>query len=176
MPYKVFKKDDKWCVYKVDEEKNPVGDTLGCHPSSEAAAKQIIAVNMSENMLQHYGVLGMRWGRRSGGRGSGAKRQGPSSSEASSVAKLRKKKANELTNEELKKVNERINLERQFKSLNPTRTDRAKKLVADIMGNAAKTAITEVAKNTISKQLQGIVDTKIAAAVAAKAAKAAAGG
>lgn len=50
MPYGTFKRgtDEKpYCVYKVDAEDQPVGETLGCHTSKEAAAAQIQAIGAS---------------------------------------------------------------------------------------------------------------------------------
>jgi len=49
MPYSVFKQDDQWCVYKVDDNKQKVGKTLGCHDSEDKAKKQISAVSISEH-------------------------------------------------------------------------------------------------------------------------------
>jgi len=48
MPWMIVHKDDQWCVYKHDAEHNPVGDTLGCHPSEEAAQKQMAALYANE--------------------------------------------------------------------------------------------------------------------------------
>lgn len=188
MPYGIFKRDDKHCVYKVNlQTRQPIGKSLGCHSSKIKARNQIIAIEISENkikmtdideldeFLQHFGVPGMRWGvrRGKGARNRVALRKGAiarlkgkkgsikPSEEAVNISKLRKKKATELTNKELEEVAKRVNLEKQFKSLNPTKQDRAKKLVGEILGNAAKQAVTEVAKNTMSKQLQSIVDAKL---------------
>lgn len=48
MPYKVFKKDDQWCVYKIDEEDNPMGEPIGCHETEEQATEQMQALYASE--------------------------------------------------------------------------------------------------------------------------------
>lgn len=81
-----------------------------------------------ENYLSHYGVLGMKWGvrRRSGTPSSGtAKLHRRRKSEDFKLAReLRKKGHKRLTNEELKRANERANLEKNFAKLNPGTVER----------------------------------------------------
>ncbi len=45
MLWKAFKRDKQWCVYKHDEEGQPVGETLGCHDTPEKADAQIAALH-----------------------------------------------------------------------------------------------------------------------------------
>ena len=68
------------------------------------------------NFLSHYGRKGMKWGVR--------KNRQPPSADHEFVRQLRKKKAKHLTNEELRKINERSNLESNFKRSNPGRLTR----------------------------------------------------
>ena len=63
------------------------------------------------NELTHYGVIGMKWGRRKASSGS-------SSADHISVSGLRKKKLNEMSNDELTQLTKRLQLERQYKELN----------------------------------------------------------
>lgn len=49
MPYKVYKKDGKYCVYKHDEAGKPTGESLGCHDDKGKAMAQMRAVYASEN-------------------------------------------------------------------------------------------------------------------------------
>lgn len=44
-PWDVFPEDEQYCVYKVDEEGNPTGDSLGCHPTEPEAQAQIAALH-----------------------------------------------------------------------------------------------------------------------------------
>jgi len=57
MPWMIVHKDDQWCVYKHNEDHEPVGDTLGCHPSEEAAQKQLAALyaNEPQAKAEEYG-------------------------------------------------------------------------------------------------------------------------
>lgn len=72
----------------------------------------------SEEFLAHYGVLGMRWGRRKadGNSAVGA----PAHEDAINVAALRKKKISQLSNAEMKAVTERMNLEKKYREMNPS--------------------------------------------------------
>ena len=77
-----------------------------------------------QNEIKHVGVLGMRWGRRKGR---------SLSEDHKAVSSLRKKKAYELSNDEIRKVNTRRQLEKQFKDLNPSTIDKGKKAVNDVL-------------------------------------------
>lgn len=88
--------------------------------------------------LYHYGVLGMRWGTRRAqkqlGRIERRSKKGNWSTDATEVAKIRTKKINQMSNAELNKVNNRKNLERSYKQLNP---NAVKKGMAIASGTAA---------------------------------------
>lgn len=80
--------------------------------------------------LMHYGVLGMKWGRR--------KSRIPSRLEKSSdyetAKSLRKKTYKELSNSELKFLNERMQLEQNYKRLNPKGIDRGLRVTNKLLG------------------------------------------
>lgn len=75
--------------------------------------------------LAHHGVKGQRWGvrRTKAALARAARREGRSteslSPEAQKAKELSKKKRSELTNQELKFLNERKNLEQNYDRLNP---------------------------------------------------------
>lgn len=77
------------------------------------------------NELYHHGIIGQKWGiRRFQNRDgsltpAGRKRQRTMSSDAKEAYSLKKKKVYEMSNAELRKLNERKNLERNYKQLNP---------------------------------------------------------
>lgn len=77
-----------------------------------------------ENFLAHYGKIGMKWGRRSGR---------SVSSDYTSSTKLRKKGHKQLSNEELKSAIGRMQLEKQYKDLNPKGFSLANKWVASAL-------------------------------------------
>ena len=75
--------------------------------------------------IKHHGVKGMRWGvRRSRGGVTTAKspkvQKGFTSSDFRKTQHLRNRKANQLTNKQLKTLNERMNLEKKYRDLNPS--------------------------------------------------------
>lgn len=93
------------------------------------------------NTLKHYGVPGMKWGKR--------KASSVSSSDHQETRELKKKKVSELSNAELQKLNNRRQLEKKYKDLNPdtvTRGHNTVKAVLAIAGTAA--AVTALSNNT----------------------------
>ena len=88
--------------------------------------------------LKHYGILGMRWGRR----------KGSDSDSGSSSQKPQKKKTSEMTNQELREKIERANLERQYKEISKNKsTDAGRKFVTEVLRESAKnTAVKYVTK------------------------------
>lgn len=91
--------------------------------------------------LCHYGVLGMKWGvRRGRSSGSSKKRRASKmSDDALNAAKLKKKRVSELSNAELRWLNDRQQLEQNHARLNPSKVKR---------GLAAATATLALAKNS----------------------------
>lgn len=80
----------------------------------------------TSDFLEHYGVLGMRWGVR--------KDRALASSEHKEAQRLKSKPLESLTNQELKSLNERMNLEANYKRLNPSTIKRGKAIVLGIIG------------------------------------------
>lgn len=48
MPYRVFEQDEQYCVYKIDEDGEPIDDTLGCHDTRDEAEAQVRALYANE--------------------------------------------------------------------------------------------------------------------------------
>ena len=88
-----------------------------------------------DKTLQHYGIPGMKWGvRRSEAQLARARGKKSWSDDAKEAKKIKKKKVNQMSNSELKKVNERVRLEQEYSRLNP-------KTVKKGMNAVAKTAV-----------------------------------
>lgn len=47
-PYNVFEQDSEYCVYKLDADGEPTGETLGCHESVDEAEAQMAALYANE--------------------------------------------------------------------------------------------------------------------------------
>lgn len=69
------------------------------------------------NELYHYGVPGMRWGVRKSYKSAGQN----DSDDAKEARKIKTKKVNEMTNDELQKLNKRQQLEKTHRELNPSK-------------------------------------------------------
>lgn len=88
--------------------------------------------------LYHYGVLGMKWGTRRAqnklNRVDRRSKKGNWSSDATEVAKIKTKKVSQMSNTELNKVNNRKNLERDYKRLNPGAITKGLAIAATVAG------------------------------------------
>lgn len=93
---------------------------------------------MNSDELYHYGVKGMRWGVR--------KKPTNWSSDAKEAESIKKKKLNEMSNDELNKLNRRQQLEQQHKQLNPSNI--AKGILIAGAVAAALGTITKLYKNS----------------------------
>lgn len=83
--------------------------------------------------LKHFGILGMKWGRRKS-RSSGSDMD---SEDHKTSRSIQKKKISEMSNEELKKLTSRLQLEKQLKDLEKTEPG-AVKWLADVVSASGK--------------------------------------
>ena len=114
------------------------------------------------DQLTHYGVLGMKWGRRKDRRSSATSSSNsrPSNDHKRKV-KLEKKKLSELTNDEIRELNTRLQLERQYRDLNPQTINKGKNVVTDILAKSAKQAVTNYATKYVSKAIETSIRTAV---------------
>lgn len=82
-----------------------------------------------DDFFEHYGIKGQRWGVRKGVKGPSFR----TSSDFKETVGLRGKNPSSLTNKQLKAVNERINLEQNYKRLNPSKTTKGKSHAKEIL-------------------------------------------
>lgn len=97
-----------------------------------------------DTFLSHYGKKGMRWGQRKSG---GVKK---------SSSKSTKPKAKDLSDDDLKKAVNRMQMERQYNSLigNNSKKEAGAKFVKGIGSTAVKTALTAVATQQVASVLK----------------------
>lgn len=108
--------------------------------------------------IEHFGVRGMKWGVR--------KRSTITpSSDYKKTAHLRNRHPAELSNKQIQKINERINLEQNYRRLNPTRVkrgqDKAKLLLESAMLATTAFAVWHNRKDVKEMIKLGIKATKL---------------
>lgn len=118
-----------------------------------------VAQSNVEEFLQHYGVAGMRWGRR--------KEKGPASDDASQKTTI-KTKAKEsglqtLSNKDLQDAINRMNLEQQFKRLSVNEKPAVTRFISSTLLEIGKREV----QTAVAKKVSIAVAKKIATAGAA---------
>lgn len=129
---------------------------------------------MSNNELTHYGILGMKWGiRRSEAQLARAKarreRRQPSEDHIRAKA-LKKKKLKALSNNELRELNNRMQLETQYKDLKKKNKSAGRKFVEEVARDAAKETAKEYTKKFTKKGLE-YAATRVVSSGAVQSAK-----
>lgn len=84
-----------------------------------------------EDFLAHYGVKGMKWGKRKARSSSG-----PASKDHRDSRLIRGKSVREMSNAELKSLNTRLELEQKHKKLNPTKAAAGKAWLTSAIATA----------------------------------------
>lgn len=103
----------------------------------------------SATSMYHFGILGMKWGvRRKSGKSGRV-----TSEEHNKAQGLKKKHISEMSNDELRQLNTRLQLERSYKDLSKKEISGGKKFVADVLQQSGK--------QLASKYLSGLAETSI---------------
>jgi len=104
-----------------------------------------------DGVLKHFGIPGMRWGHR-------GKKPSRISEDAARKNQLKKKRVSEMSNAELKALNERLQLERQYKDLSSKDISAGRKFVQDILKDVGKEIVKEsvkgIAKDTMKRTVK----------------------
>ena len=142
----------------------------------DAAAQS--ALN-DENALSHHGILGQKWGvRRSEAQlGNSSSKKSEGSEDYQKSKEMLKRGAKNLSTKELKDLTTRLQLEQQYKNLNPSDTKKGLDTVKKI--TAAGTAITTLyalAKTPLGKDVTSAITSAVKDAGLKRAYKMAMGG
>lgn len=124
----------------------------------EVAMSQQQGAAIAADVLEHYGIKGMKWGKHKGeGSGHPASSDSTKATAAGLIAKKSGVKA--LSNAELKSLVERMKLEQQHTQLQPAkRRTKARKFVADTLSN--------IGKQQLNMALNQVATQQVAAALA----------
>lgn len=122
------------------------------------------------DFLAHYGVVGMKWGRRR----SGLVKEG-ASADATKVNEIHSrvkahKSTRPLSNKELQDAITRMNLEQQYSKLSggldKTRRQKTADFISKLITDSGKQAVTQVVGNEVKGQVQAQVNAQKARAAA----------
>ncbi|MGN1242959.1 MAG: hypothetical protein ACI4TN_01860 [Candidatus Enterosoma sp.] len=99
---------------------------------------------MDNNELYHYGVLGMKWGvrrsRPSSSSKTGKKRKQPVYEHEDYIQAHSKKSVKSMSDAELRRRLNRLQMEKQYKELNPGRVNKGKKYINSFIKTGATAA------------------------------------
>lgn len=115
----------------------------------------------NEEMLQHYGILGMKWGvRRTPAQLTRANGRAGKTESSDEIKKMSDKIKNMSDSELRSKIN-RLQMEKQYKQLSRPVISVGRKFVQDVLTNAAK----QTATSYVSKYMTKGVDAAIKIAI-----------
>jgi 5-methylthioribose kinase len=91
----------------------------------------------NKESLAHYGILGMHWGRKKAKNTTSVKPH----SDYSVADKIRKKDIREMSNDELKTLTARIQLEKSYNEVSKKQASRGKQFVVSFVENFARQSL-----------------------------------
>lgn len=100
--------------------------------------------------LYHFGIKGMKWGiHKDRKRSVRTKRSKTDSSDYHESRDLLAKSPNQLSNAQLRKLNERLNLEQQYSNLTTTQKQNGQSFMGRVQGQLKNVAANEVSKGLV---------------------------
>ncbi len=109
-----------------------------------------------EKIIRHHGIKGMRWGvRRKRGK------DGRVSQDYKTSRGILKKKTKQMSNEELRKLNKRLELERKLSQVDPRASATGKRKVGQFMNTYSNMAISAVAGAAITLTVGRAIEKKL---------------
>jgi hypothetical protein len=115
-------------------------------------------MKVDSNFLKHYGILGMKWGRRKGSSDSSSPKK-PGSPDHQRKQSLKGKRIKDMSNEEIRDFTTRLQLESSYKKANIKPKSASRKIVEGIVGEISKKILKEVVNQATSKLLGASIKT-----------------
>ena len=115
---------------------------------------------MQNNELYHWGTKGMKWGVRRYQYKDGTltpKGKKRYSEDAFRTKNLKKKNLNQMSNAEIRALNERMQLEQNYKNLKKQRKSAGRKFIEDVAYETAKNTASEYAKKYAKKGIDYVI-------------------
>jgi hypothetical protein len=98
------------------------------------------------SFLEHFGILGMKWGRR----------RGKTKKVTKGYKRSRTKESLEtISDDDLKKIVTRLSLEKQYKDITAKQKSRGRKIAEELLETAIKRAGTAYLEKIIAKKISG---------------------
>ena len=118
---------------------------------------------MDNSYLAHHGIKGMKWGVRRTPEQLGHRVKSASQKVKSKVTDRKKKTdpVKQMSDDELRKRINRIQMEKQYKQLTAKQTSAGQKFVKDVMVNAAKQTATQYASKAMVKGVEALIKAAV---------------